>query len=210
MCNEFYTVAKASESIYVVKKSKFISNVVPVNNSAEAENYIDKFRKKYWDATHNVYAYSIGLKNEIQKCSDDGEPSGTAGRPVLEVIKAKEVRNVLIVVTRYFGGILLGASGLIRAYSESALQGLENSKIIKKIKCNVFYVTTDYNMLGKLQWELNQKDILIRDINYAEDVKMKIYVPVNSPVDIVKYIMDLTSGNADVKFICSDFILKDF
>jgi len=209
MCNEFYTVAKSSESVYIVKKSKFISNVLPVNNSGEAEDYIEKIRKKYWDATHNVYAYSIGLNNEIQKCSDDGEPSGTAGKPVLEVIKSKDIKNVLIVITRYFGGILLGASGLIRAYSESASRGLENSKIIKKIKCNIFQITTDYNMLGKLQWELNQKNILIQNINYAENVKMKIYVPTSYPIDFMKFIKDLTSGNAYVKLMGNDFIVKD-
>jgi len=209
MCDEFYTVANASESIYIVKKSKFISNVVPVTSSAEAEDYIEKFRKKYWDATHNVYAYSVGLKSEIHRCSDDGEPSGTAGKPVLEVIKSRDVKNVLIVVTRYFGGILLGASGLIRAYSESASRGLENSKIVKNIKCNVYQISTDYTMLGKLQWELNQKNILIKDINYAEDVKMKIYVPTSYTIDIMKHILDLTSGTADVKFMGNEFIVQD-
>jgi len=209
MCNEFFTVSKPSESLYIVKKSKFISNVVPVNDNKEAEDYIDKFRKKYWDATHNVYAYSLGLNNEIQKFSDDGEPSGTAGKPVLEVIKSKGVKNVLIVVTRYFGGILLGAGGLIRAYSESASLGLKKSKIIKKIKCDVFQITTDYNMLGKLRWELNQKGLIIRDINYTEDVKMKIFVCTNYSIDFKQLIMNLTSGNADVKFIGNEFIIED-
>lgn len=209
MCNEFFTVSKPSESLYIVKKSKFISNVIPINDNNEAEEYIEKFRKKYWDATHNVYAYSLGLNNEIQKFSDDGEPSGTAGKPVLEVIKSKEVKNVLIVVTRYFGGILLGASGLIRAYSESASLGLKSSHIIKKIKCEVFQITTDYNMLGKLRWELNQKNLIIRDINYTEDVKMKVFVPNNYNIDLEQFIMDITSGNADVKLIGNDFITKE-
>jgi len=208
MCNEFFTVSKPSESLYIVKKSKFISNVIPINDNNEAEEYIEKFRKKYWDATHNVYAYSLGLNNEIQKFSDDGEPSGTAGKPVLEVIKSNDLKNVLIVVTRYFGGILLGASGLIRAYSESASLGLKSSNIIKKIKCDVFQITTDYNMLGKLQWELNQKNVIIRDINYTEDVKMKVFVPTNHNIDLEQFIMDITSGNADVKFINNDFITK--
>jgi len=208
MCNEYYTVSKPSESLYIVKKSKFISNVVPVNGAKEAEDHLEKFRKKYWDATHNVYAYSIGLKGELQRFSDDGEPSGTAGKPVLEVIKSTDVKNVLIVVTRYFGGIHLGASGLIRAYSESASRGLKNSKIVKKIKCDVFEITTDYNMLGKLQWELNQKDLIIKDIKYAEDVKMEINVPKNYPIDIWQFILDLTSGNADVKLVGSEYIVK--
>jgi len=209
MCNEFLTVAKPSESFYVVKKSKFISNVIPVSDIKEAEAYIEKLRKKYWDATHNVYAYSIGLNSEIQKFSDDGEPSGTAGKPVLEVIKSKEVKNVLIVVTRYFGGILLGANGLIRAYSESASLGLKNSNIIKKIKCDVFQITTDYNMLGKLQWELNQRNIIIKDINYAENVKIEVFVPINYNINLEKIIMDKTSGSAHIKFVNNEYITKE-
>lgn len=209
MCNQYLTVTKPSESLYVVKKSKFISNVVPIKDDKEANDYIEKFRKKYWDATHNVYAYSIGLNHEIQKFSDDGEPSGTAGKPVLEVIKSKDVKNVLIVVTRYFGGIKLGASGLIRAYSESASLGLKNSSIIKKIKSYIYQVTTDYNMLGKLQWELNQRDIIIKDINYAEDVNMKILIPVNYKIDFQQFVMDTTSGNANIKLIGEDFIVKE-
>lgn len=132
--DEFLTVAKPSESLHVVKKSKFITNVVPVKDISEAEDHIEKYRKKYWDATHNVYAYVVGLNDEIQKFSDDGEPSGTAGKPVLEVAKFKKVKNVLIVVTRYFGGILLGAGGLIRAYSESASIGLKILKLLKELK----------------------------------------------------------------------------
>ena len=128
---------------------------------------------------------------------------------MLEVIKSKDVKNVLIVVTRYFGGIKLGASGLIRAYSESASLGLKNSSIIKKIKSYIYQVTTDYNMLGKLQWELNQRDIIIKDINYAEDVNMKILIPVNYKIDFQQFVMDTTSGNANIKLIGEDFIVKE-
>lgn len=207
MCKaEFLTVAKPSESLYTVKKSKFISNVVPIKDNEEAEDYIKKIRKKYWDATHNVYAYVLGLNDEIQKFSDDGEPSGTAGKPVLEVVKSKDVKNVLIVVTRYFGGTLLGAGGLIRAYSESASIGLENSNIIKRIKSHVYEITTDYNMLGRLQWELNQKNIIIKDINYTENVLMRIYVPVSYNMDLEQFIMNITSGNVMVKWMGNYYI----
>lgn len=205
---EFFTVAKPSESQYIVKKSKFISNVVPIKDNKEAEEYIDVFRKKHWDATHNVYAYTLGLNNGIQKFSDDGEPSGTAGKPVLEVIKSKDIKNVLVVVTRYFGGILLGAGGLIRAYSESASIGLDNSNIIKRIKSDAYEITADYNMLGKLQWELNQKNIIIEDIKYTENVLIRIYVPVNYNMDLEQFIMNITSGNATVKWMGNCYIDK--
>jgi len=204
--DEFLTVAKPSESLHVVKKSKFITNVVPVKDISEAEDHIEKYRKKYWDATHNVYAYVVGLNDEIQKFSDDGEPSGTAGKPVLEVAKFKKVKNVLIVVTRYFGGILLGAGGLIRAYSESASIGLKNSKIIKRIKSNAYEITTDYNMLGKLQWELSQKNIYIENVNYTEKVIMRIYVPLSYKLDIEQFILNITSGDGRIKWIGTYYI----
>lgn len=206
MKDEYFTVEKPSESLYVVKKSKFISNVAPIKDSKETEEYIEKFRKKYWNATHNVYAYILGLNDEIQKFSDDGEPSGTAGKPVLDVIKLKEVKNVLIVVTRYFGGVLLGAGGLVRAYSESASIGLENSNIIKKVNCNVFEITTDYNMLGKVQWELNQRNLIIDNISYTEIVLISAFVPVCCNFDFEQLILNITSGNAKVKWVKNCYI----
>ncbi|HHV18811.1 MAG TPA: YigZ family protein [Thermoanaerobacterales bacterium] len=204
--DEFLTVNKPSESMYVVKKSKFIANVVPIKNNNEAEKHLEQFRKKYWDATHNVYAYVLGLNDEIQKFSDDGEPSGTAGRPVLEVVKSKEVKNVLVVVTRYFGGILLGAGGLVRAYSESASIGLKNSNIIRRIKSNAYEITTDYSMLGRLQWEMNEKNIIIKDIDYTEKVTMTVYVPESYNLDLEQFILNITSGNSVVKCIGNYYI----
>lgn len=204
--DDFFTVEKPSKSQYIVKKSKFISNVLPIKDTKEAEDHIENFRKKYWDATHNVYAYTLGLNDEIQKFSDDGEPSGTAGKPVLEVIKSNKIKNVLIVVTRYFGGILLGAGGLVRAYGESASIGLKNSNIIKKIKSDVFEITTDYNMLGKLQWELEQQKIIIKDIIYTENILMKVYVPVSHNMDFEQFILNITSGNAEIKWVNKCYI----
>ncbi|NLU10880.1 MAG: YigZ family protein [Tepidanaerobacter acetatoxydans] len=209
MCKaEFLTVAKPSESLYTVKKSKFISNVVPIKDNEEAEDYIKKIRKKYWDATHNVYAYVLGLNDDIQKFSDDGEPSGTAGKPVLEVIKSNNIKNVLIVVTRYFGGILLGAGGLVRAYSESASRGLKNSSIIKKIRCNAYKIITDYNMLGKVQWELNQRNIIINDINYTENVQLNIYVPIIYNIDLEQLISNITSGSALIEWVGNYYVTQ--
>ena len=206
--NIYKTVHKFGKDTIIINKSRFIGYATPIESEKDALDFIDRIKTEHRDATHNVYAYVLGENNNVQKFSDDGEPSGTAGKPVLEVIKSTDVKNVLIVVTRYFGGIHLGASGLIRAYSESASRGLKNSKIVKKIKCDVFEITTDYNMLGKLQWELNQKDLIIKDIKYAEDVKMEINVPKNYPIDIWQFILDLTSGNADVKLVGSEYIVK--
>lgn len=197
--DEFLTVEKPAESLYIVKKSKFISTVKPVKSQSEAEDFINDMKKKYWDATHNVYAYNLGLDNGIQKCSDDGEPSGTAGKPVLDIIKARQIRNVLIVVTRYFGGIKLGASGLIRAYSESAKLGLDKAKIIKKVKCKKYKITVDYEILGKLEWELNQRNyITVYDIDYTDDVTFTLFVHIKYNLNFKKLILNLTSGNAKI------------
>lgn len=204
--DKFLTVAKPAKSLYVVKKSKFISTVEPVNSVLQAEEFINKMKKKYWDATHNVYAYNIGLDDNIQKCSDDGEPSGTAGKPVLDIIKSRDIKNVLVVVTRYFGGIKLGANGLIRAYSESAKIGLNNAQIIEKVKCNKYKVTVDYEILGKLEWELNQKKLIIKDIEYTDKVTLTIFVPICYNVNFEKLIMNLTSGDANIKYIEDQYI----
>lgn len=201
MSDEYFTIKGPAQHTTIIKKSKFISNVLPVENQDEAEKYIDSLRKKYWNATHNVYAFTIGLNDETQKFSDDGEPSGTAGKPVLEVIKSKALKNVLVVVTRYFGGILLGAGGLIRAYSESAAGGLNEAGIVKKIKYDIYEVKVDYNQLGKLQWEINQKGLFISDINFSQDVLMKVCVPVNSALNFKEFIMNITSGLANMKWL---------
>lgn len=201
MTNEhcFFTIKRKAESVLVVKKSNFIANAIPISNKNEAEQYIEEIRKKYWDATHNVYAYSVGLENEMQRFSDDGEPSGTAGKPVLEVIKMNNVKNVLIVVTRYFGGILLGAGGLIRAYSESANLALKEASIVKKVLCEEYKVTIDYGFLGKLQWELKQNNLAIKNIIYDQCVSLYVLIPAYLKKDFNSFILDLTSGSAEVE-----------
>lgn len=206
MNDEYFTIKGPAQHTTIIKKSKFISNVFPVESQDEAEKYIDSIRKKYWDATHNVYAFKIGLNDEIQRFSDDGEPSGTAGKPVLEVIKSKALKNVLVVVTRYFGGILLGAGGLIRAYSESAAGALNVAGIVKKIKYDMYEVKVDYNQLGKLQWEINQKGLIISDISFGEDVLMRVCVPVNSSLNFMEFILNITSGSANIKWLDQSYL----
>jgi len=201
MNDEYFTVKGSARHTIVVKKSKFISNVLPVENQNEAEKHIDAFRKKYWDATHNVYAYTIGLNDEIQKFSDDGEPAGTAGKPVLEVIKSKTLKNVMVVVTRYFGGILLGAGGLIRAYGDSAAAGLNEAGIVKRIKYDIYEVKVDYNQLGRLQWEIKQKGLIISNTDFAANVMLKVCVPASSTLNFEDFIMNITSGIAELRWL---------
>ena len=204
--NAYFTVQKCIETFIVIKKSKFISNVSPVNSQEEAEDFIETIRKKYWNATHNVYAYTIGMNDDVQKFSDDGEPSGTAGKPVLEVLKSKEVKNAVVVVTRYFGGILLGAGGLVRAYSDSAARGLKEARVIKRIKCDEFEVISDYSLLGKLQWEIKQRSLIVSDTTFAEKVSLRVCVPLDYNLDFNELILNITSGAGTIKWIRNYYI----
>jgi len=174
---EYKTVAKEATAEIEEKKSRFIASVKPVDNEEEAAEFINKIKGKYWDATHNVYAYYICNDGVRQKYSDDGEPSGTAGMPVLEAIKKLDVRDVVVVVTRYFGGTLLGAAGLVRAYGKSAITGLEAAGIIKKQLCEKVQLTIEYELLGKMRNMIEAAGYAIAGMEYGQDVGMSVYVP---------------------------------
>lgn len=160
------------------KKSRFIVTTYPVESEEEAAAFIERMKKKYWDARHNCSAYVIGACNEIMRCSDDGEPSQTAGKPMLDVIVGAGVHNAAVVVTRYFGGVLLGTGGLVRAYSRAAQEGIAASTIIEKIPAKVITLGTDYNGIGKLQYIAGNMGLAILDTRYTEAVEMDIIVPI--------------------------------
>ena len=157
MLSQYKTVYKGGEGEIVEKKSRFIATVVPVHSEEEALKFVEAMKKKYWNATHNCYAYVIGENHELQRYSDDGEPGGTAGKPMLDVLIGEEIHNAAIVVTRYFGGTLLGTGGLVRAYSAAAKQGLASSVIITKNPGVKLRLATDYAGLGKIQYILGQR-----------------------------------------------------
>ena len=163
MLTEYKIVYAGGEGEIVEKKSRFIATVVPVETEEEALAFIESMRKKYWNATHNCFAYAIGERHEILRCSDDGEPSGTAGKPMLDVLIGEELHNVAVVVTRYFGGTLLGTGGLVRAYASATQAGLSASKIITKRFGFKLKITTDYTGLGKIQYILGEKKIKTLD-----------------------------------------------
>ena len=169
----------------VEKKSRFIANVFSVESPAQAEAKIAEISKKYWDARHNCYAYVIGENGEQTKCSDNGEPSGTAGKPILEVITGAGITNVLIIVTRYFGGVLLGTGGLVRAYTQAAQAGIAGSCVGELVYSQKLTLTVDYGKVNTIQYLLGQKGIRIQDARYAADVQFDISVK-ESDVDGVK------------------------
>lgn len=199
MLSKFCTVYEGGEAETTEKKSRFIATVVPVTCEEEALEFIEAMKKKYWNATHNCYAYVIGERFETQRCSDDGEPQGTAGKPMLDVLLGEEIHNVAVVVTRYFGGTLLGTGGLVRAYSGAVKAGLEASKIITKRWGFKLEIRTDYTGLGKIQYILGQRGITILDAVYTEDVMLTVLIPEEMRRELVAEITEGTNGQAKME-----------
>ena len=191
-------IKDGGEGYYEEKKSRFIAAVYSISSEEEAVSYIEAARKKYWDARHNCYAFVIGDNNEIMRFSDDGEPSGTAGKPILEVITGKGIHNCLIIVTRYFGGTLLGTGGLVRAYQKSSLDAIDNSLIAVRTKGSRITVRTDYNSAGKLQYAAQKNGWLLENIIYEADVSLIIAASENMCERVIKEITELTSGRARI------------
>lgn len=196
----YRVVYRGGEGEIVEKKSRFIATVKPVESEEEAVNFINEMKKKYWDARHNCSAFVIGANQELTRCSDDGEPAQTAGRPMLDVLLKEGVTNVAVVVTRYFGGVLLGTGGLVRAYQKSVQEGLANSQIIEKRNGFLLYIGTDYNGIGKLQYLFAQKEISIMESEYGVDVKMTVLVPFERKEEIEKAVIEHTNGTAHLEW----------
>ncbi len=200
--SEHIIVKKGGESEYDEKKSRFLGKVFSVNSEAEASAYIEEIRKKYWDARHNCYAFVIGENNETTRCSDDREPSGTAGKPILEVICNAGVHNCLLVVTRYFGGTLLGTGGLVRAYTQSAKEALENSVLAVLVEGVKYLVTTDYNSISKIQYAVEKSDAEITDTEYTDKVIISILIKKESGEEFCRQITEITNGRAIIEKEC--------
>lgn len=178
----------------VEKKSRFIANIKSVETVEEAQVYIEEMKKKYWDARHNCSAFSVGIEQVTTRCSDDGEPSGTAGKPILEVISGSGIHNIVVVVTRYFGGTLLGTGGLVRAYTDATRAGIENSDIVEKIPGRRVDIAMDYTDLGKLQYLLAQNEVLTEDTEYTDKVIIHALFPESDKEMLKKKITEATSG----------------
>ena len=194
MLEKYKTVYEGGEGEIVEKKSRFIATVRPVKTEEEALAFIEEMKKKYWDARHNCYVYSVGKNREYTRCSDDGEPSGTAGRPMLDVILGEDIYNVAAVVTRYFGGILLGTGGLVRAYSAAVQEGLQESLIIEKHLCRKVRMSMDYTMLGKMQYLAAKLNLMILDTLYTDGVEMQLLVPDEQFQSFIKEVTEASNG----------------
>lgn len=195
----YHTVSVGGKGEIIEKKSRFIAEVYPVSDDDEAFVHLEEVKKRYWDARHHCWAYVIGQNPASERMSDDGEPAGTAGKPILEVIRGRGLTNVFVVVTRYFGGTLLGTGGLVRAYTAAAAEGIAQSTVVTKIYGYKLKITTDYTGLGKIQYILGKRGIHVLDIVYTDRVRIFAFVSGDEEAALKKDIMEGTNGQAMIE-----------
>jgi uncharacterized YigZ family protein len=199
LLQKYYTVKGYGENEIIIEKSRFICYINRATTEEEAVQFIQQIKKKHWDATHNCSAYIIGEHDQIQKANDDGEPSGTAGVPMLEVLKKKGLKDTVAVVTRYFGGIKLGAGGLVRAYGKSVSEGLKAAGIVERCLMRVMHVSVDYTWLGKIENALRSSDYIIKKIHYLDHVEIEIFVEETKKQEFIEWIENLTNARSTTK-----------
>ncbi|TCN26732.1 YigZ family protein [Mesobacillus foraminis] len=199
MLPRYLTVKGYGENEIIIQKSRFIAYIDRAETEEEAQEFIQKIKKQNWDATHNCSAYLIGEQDHIQKANDDGEPSGTAGVPILEVLKKKKLKDTVVVITRYFGGIKLGAGGLIRAYGKATSEGLAATGIVERKLMAIMHTTIDYTLLGKVENELRSSIYTIKDIHYQDKVEIEAYVEENQTESFTAWMVELTNGQGETR-----------
>ncbi|WP_409272318.1 YigZ family protein [Neobacillus sp. SCS-31] len=207
----FYrTVKQTGTHEIVIEKSRFIAHCARAESEAEAQDFIAEIKRLHRDATHNCSAYLIGENDQIQKANDDGEPSGTAGVPILEVLKKKNLKDSVVVVTRYFGGIKLGAGGLIRAYGKSASEGLNATGIVERTLMQSMKVSVDYTWIGKLENELRSSPYILNGVDYAEKAIFDVFVKENETGEFTAWMTELTNGQASITKGGLSYLEKDW
>ncbi|WEK55098.1 MAG: YigZ family protein [Candidatus Cohnella colombiensis] len=207
MLERYTTVRQYSNAEIVIKKSRFIGHARPVASESEAVAFIEELKKKYWDATHNCSAYVIGERDEFQKALDDGEPSGTAGKPILEVIKHRGLKNVAVVVTRYFGGIMLGAGGLVRAYTDGAVAGIDAAEQISMVLHREVIVDVGYTWYGKLENEFRGRGHRIGEVGFTDRVRVQCLPEYGKAEQFQAWVTDITQGQAVIELGESSYFI---
>lgn len=209
MLSSYLTVKTEGSTEIIIQKSRFIGYIRRVETEEAAQSFIQDIKKKHHDATHNCSAYLIGEHDQIQKANDDGEPSGTAGVPILEVLKKQRLKDTAVVVTRYFGGIKLGAGGLIRAYGNTTSEAIRATGVVKRQLMQGFSVIVDYTLLGKLENMLRNSDYILKTINYLDTVEFVVYVKDGEEKSFCKWIVDVSSDQAKIKDLDQAYIEID-
>ncbi|OLS37829.1 YigZ family protein [Bacillus sp. MRMR6] len=210
MLKQYFTVKAFGEHEISIQRSRFISYIARAETEAEAQEFIQTIKKKHWDATHNCSAYLIGENDHIQKANDDGEPSGTAGVPILEVLKKRKLKDTVVVVTRYFGGIKLGAGGLIRAYGKSTSEGLDAVGIVERRLVQTIHVKIDYTWLGKIEKELRASNFIIKEIHYLDIVEIESFVDKDHVDNFIDWMVELTNGQSVIEEGDNLYLEEDF
>lgn len=208
MREDYKTVKAYGESEFIIQRSRFLTFVTRAETEEEALDFINQIKKMHHTATHNCSAYMIGEHDEIQKANDDGEPSGTAGVPMLEVLKRQGLKDTVVVVTRYFGGIKLGSGGLIRAYGRATSEGIAATGTVERKLHLLMKVTIDYTWLGKVENEVRQSPYPLKEITYTDGVDLFLYVPLAKEQVFSEWITEMTSGQAE--FMSVDYIFLEF
>lgn len=206
MLRSYFTVKSAGNTEIIIQKSRFIAYVKRVHTEEEAQDFIASVKKKHVDASHNCSAYMIGENDLIQKANDDGEPTGTAGVPMLEVLKKRELKDTCVVVTRYFGGIKLGGGGLIRAYGSAVSAGIEAAGVVERQLNTICAAEFDYTVLGKIENEVRSSNFVLKDFAYEEKVTMTCSVPADEEEAFESWIADLSSGQAKTSRLGTEYL----
>ncbi|MET3193320.1 YigZ family protein [Bacillus sp. OAE603] len=198
MLPNYFTVRGFGSHEIEIEKSRFICYINEAKTEQDAQQFILEIKKKHSDANHNCSAYLIGEKDEIQKASDDGEPSGTAGVPMLEVLKKRGLKDTVVVVTRYFGGKKLGAGGLIRAYGQSVSEGLNEIGIVERTLVKVINVRVSYKLLGKVEHALRNSNYHLEKVNHLEEVEFELWIKINEVNTFTDWMVELTNGSCHI------------
>lgn len=206
MRESYMTAGSSASAEILIQKSRFIGFAARAETEQEALEFINSIKEQHRSANHICSAYMIGEQNSIQKANDDGEPSGTAGVPILEVLKKKDLKDTVIVVTRYFGGIKLGSGGLIRAYGKSASEALAAAGIVERRLHAIIKVTIDYTWLGKVENEIRQSAYPLKDIEYTEGVDVYVYVPVAEEQQFTEWMMEMTNGQSSINSVKKEYL----
>ncbi|MBU9673595.1 YigZ family protein [Planococcus sp. CP5-4] len=206
MRENYITVGFSANAEILINKSRFIGHAARAETETEAIAFIDSIKSKHRQATHNCSAYIIGEHDSIQKANDDGEPSGTAGVPMLEVLKKQGLKDTVLVVTRYYGGIKLGGGGLIRAYGKSATEAISASGVVERRLHHLMKVSIDYTWLGKIENEIRQSDYPLAGIDYSDAVVLSIHVPIEKNQQFIDWVNELTNGQADIESARTEFL----
>lgn len=209
MTDRYHTILNPGQDELTEKKSRFIGYAMPVESEEAAYALVEAIKKKHYDARHHCYAFAVGTEPTLYRFSDDGEPQGTAGKPILEVMTGREVVNACIVVTRYFGGTLLGTGGLVRAYTEAARLALANAGICVMQHVKLVDITANYNDAGKIQYFLNSGQIRITSADYTNEVVFHTMIPPDAVSYIEKKIMDMTAARAAVTIAGEAYCRQD-